>query len=139
MDNVSLESPLVTPEEYEQAKPLKSWGLLGSINLYGCNQAKINDAEIIKNFVSALCQAIGMKAHGPTYVEKFAEGDLEGYSMMQFIETSTITAHFDDKMGDCRAFIDIFSCKYFDVKTAASFCGDYFNAKEAKVWSLIRN
>ncbi len=139
MDNIKIESPLVTPEEYQQSKSLKSWGLLASINLYGCDQVKINDPETIKNFVLALCQAIGMKTHGPTYVEKFAEGDLEGYSLMQFIETSTITAHFDDKMGDCRAFIDIFSCKYFDVQKAVSFCGDYFGAKEAKVWSLLKN
>ncbi len=139
MDNISIESPLVSLEEYKQAGPIKSWGLLGSINLYGCNQAKINDAETIKKFVLDLCQYIGMKTHGPTYVEKFAEGEIEGYSAMQFIETSTITAHFDDKMGDCRAFIDIFSCQYFDVKKAAEFCGDYFNAKSAKVWSLIRN
>ncbi len=138
MDNISLESPLVSPEEYEQAEPLPSWGLLGSINLYGCDQAKINDPETIKNFGLALCQYIGMKPHGTTYVDKFAEGDLEGYSMMQFIETSTITAHFDDKMGDCRAFIDIFSCQYFDVKKAAAFCGDYFDAKSAKVWSLLK-
>ena len=89
-------------------------------------------------FITALCQEIGMKAYGEPMIEKFAEGHLEGYSVLQFIETSSITIHFDDKIGD-RAFIDIFSCKYFDANQAKEFCRQYFEAKEATCVSMLRN
>lgn len=92
----------------------------------------------MKEFVLALCKEIDMKPHGEPLIEKFAEGSLEGYSVLQFIETSSITIHFDDKMGD-RAFIDIFSCKYFDASVAATFCQNFFEAKGAKFWNLLRD
>ena len=107
MDNVNFSSSFITKEEYEAAK---AWGLLASINLYGCNKEKITTPAIFKEFLAALTKEIDMKAHGEPLIDKFAEGHLEGYSVLQFIETSSITIHFDDKMGD-RAFIDIFSCK----------------------------
>ena len=46
---------------------------------------------------------------------------------MQFIETSTITAHFDEQGN--RAFIDIFSCKTYNAKKVALFCKKFFKAK----------
>ena len=81
---------------------------------------------------------IDMKPYGEPLIQKFAEGALEGYSVLQFIETSSITIHFDDKMGD-RAFIDIFSCKYFDGAKAAAYAQKFFEAKEEKHWTLIRS
>ena len=140
MENANFSTSFITEEEYGAAK---AWGLLASINLYQCNREKINDPVYIKQFVADLCKAINMKAFGPTHVEKFAEGDMEGYSAFQFIETSSITVHFDDKMGDKstgdRAFIDIFSCKYFDAGKARDFSAKYFDAKETKVWNLLRS
>lgn len=91
----------------------------------------------MRDFVFALCQEIGMEPHGEPYIKKFGGGSLEGHSVMQFIETSSITIHFDDQMGS-RAFIDIFSCKYFDQKRAYKFSKNYFGAQSGKVWSLIR-
>lgn len=81
--------------------------------------------------------AIGMKTHGPMHLEKFAEGHLEGYSAMQFLETSSLTIHFDHIIKD-RAFIDIFSCKFFDPKKAEQFSKKYFKAKKSKVKTIIR-
>lgn len=67
-----------------------------------------------------------MKRFGEPMIQKFGEGELLGYSALQFIETSSITIHFDEVKN--RAFIEIFSCKFFDPPKAANFCGSFFKA-----------
>jgi len=74
---------------------------------------------------------LNMKRHGPTRIGRFGTGRLRGYSMMQFIETSSITGHFDDKGH--RAFIDVFSCRKFNSKRVATFTKKFFDAKKCKV------
>ncbi len=115
----------------------KAWGLLASIDLAGCDHDLIQSPKAIKKFVSELVDLLKMQAHGPTRVEKFAEGSLEGYSAFQFIETSSITIHFDDKQGD-RAFIDIFSCCFFNPEAAEKFAKKYFKAKKSRNKILLR-
>jgi S-adenosylmethionine/arginine decarboxylase-like enzyme len=117
----------------------KFWGKSAVINLYECNDY-IRNSKRIREFIEKLCRKINMKRHGPLYLDEFGKGNLKGYSCMQFIETSSITAHFDDKKGKSnRAFIDIFSCRDFDEKTAVKFCKDFFGAKKAKLKTIIRD
>jgi S-adenosylmethionine decarboxylase len=76
----------------------QSWGLLVSLDLYGCN-GKINDGKAIKNYVTTLCDdVIHMKRYGDCHLELFGEAGtpLAGYSMFQFIETSCISGHFSE-------------------------------------------
>jgi len=115
----------------------KFWGKLASVDLVGCND-KISKPDEIRRFCNTLCKKIKMKKYGPTYLKRFGVGKLEGYSFMQFIETSSITAHFEEQQNPKKAFIDIFSCKDFDEKTAAKFCKDFFGANKMKVKVLIR-
>ncbi len=77
-----------------------------------------------------------MIAHGPFHIDQFGTGNILGYSAMQFIETSSIVVHADDK-GD-RCFIDIFSCKDFDTKSAAEFSKNFFGAKHMDQTTLVR-
>ena len=115
----------------------KFWGKSAIIDLYDCNE-RIKTPERIKEFIDKLCIKINMKKHGPLYLERFGEGKLEGYSCMQFIETSSITAHFEEQQTPTKAFIDIFSCKDFDEKKALIFCKSFFGAKKAKLKTIIR-
>ena len=115
----------------------QAWGLTASIDLSGCDHQLIQSPQAIRNFVTKMIAAIGMKTHGPMHLEKFAEGHLEGYSAMQFLETSSLTIHFDHIIKD-RAFIDIFSCKFFDPKKAEQFSKKYFKAKKSKIKTIIR-
>ncbi|MGB2727866.1 MAG: S-adenosylmethionine decarboxylase [Halobacteriota archaeon] len=73
-----------------------AWGLLTSIDLHECNPEKIRDEATIKQFVYELCELIEMKRYGDCEVVRFGEGDKEGYSAVQLIETSLISAHFAD-------------------------------------------
>lgn len=115
---------------------VKPWGKSISINLFGCKLEFISNPEIIKEFISQLIKVIDMKAHGPVYIERFGEGKLEGYSAMQFIETSSITVHCDEP--DQRCFVDIFSCKDFDSLVAEKFSQKYFQAQSSTSTTLIR-
>ena len=125
---------VISPEEYAQGR---SWGLLATINLYDCDAELIKTPKELERFVIELCDLIDMKRYGQAMIERFAEGPLEGYSMLQFIETSSITCHFDEEAN--RAFIDIFSCKYFNSQVAAEFCQQFFKGGHYKMQNIIRS
>ena len=90
------------------------WGRSASVDLHQCDPKLVKSPAAIKRFVKQLVKELRMHAVGPTLVKRFGHGQLRGYSMMQFIETSTIIAHFDEKGN--RAFLDIFSCKKYSAK-----------------------
>lgn len=121
----------------EEMKKNKYWGLHASIDLYDCDPMLIKSFPDIKRYVKELCLEIDMERHGETLVERFAEGYYEGVSMMQFIETSSVTAHFDE--NENRAFLDIFSCKFFDGKKALEFSKKFFKASRHKIRMMYRD
>src|SRR5690242_4404877 len=106
------------------AEFLKPWGLMAVVALHGCSRERLADPETIRRFVPAVIEAIGMRAHGPLMIERFGQGDLEGWSAMQFIETSSITIHADEFSGRC--YVDVFSCMAFDPELAARIAADHF-------------
>jgi S-adenosylmethionine/arginine decarboxylase-like enzyme len=105
-------------------RPPAPWGLLAAIDLHGCDTALLADPDTIRRFVPAVIDAIAMVAHGPLLLERFGEGDLEGWSAMQFIETSSITIHADEVAGRC--FVDVFSCCAFDPQLACAVAVAHF-------------
>ena len=121
-------------EDYEREQ---AWGLLASIDLHHCNADTIRDAEKIKAFVYELCERIGMQRYGECNVVRFGNGDLEGFSMMQFIETSLISAHFDEKIANA-TYLDIFSCKYFNPYEASEFAKEFFEAEDYNLTYTLR-
>lgn len=121
-------------QEYER---ISAWGLLASIDLHECDPDLIKDPEAIRRFAIALCDFIDMQRHGDVLIERFGNGDLEGYSMFQFIETSCVSAHFDEKVANA-AYLDIFSCKYFNPGAAAEFAKTFFKADDYNLTYLLR-
>jgi len=103
------------------------WGRSASVDLHDCDPKLVKSTAAIRRFVRQLTKELNMHRVGPTEIKRFGHGQLRGYSMMQFIETSTIIAHFDEKGN--RAFLDIFSCKTYSAKKVAQFCKKYFKAK----------
>lgn len=109
-----------------------SWGYHLTLDCQEGNIDKITNGDNIRNFSTALVDAIDMVAYGDPIVEHFAthDPDKAGYSLVQLIETSNICAHFVDKNGDF--YVDIFSCKEFDSETAKQVVIDYFDPKHIK-------
>ncbi|MCE5296473.1 MAG: S-adenosylmethionine decarboxylase [Euryarchaeota archaeon] len=111
----------------EHFKQGKEWGLLVSVDCHDCDPAKIRSKEVISQFVIDLCVYIDMKRFGDPIVVRFgADPRVQGYSLVQLIETSCISGHFAEDTD--RAFIDIFSCKDFPPKKVAEFAAKYFGS-----------
>ena len=115
------------PRPQPEARGYTPWGTSAAIDLHGCSFAALADPGIITAFVRELIAAIGMRAHGPLHLERFGTGELEGWSAMQFIETSSITVHADEVSARC--FIDVFSCRPFDADRAAVVALEHFGGR----------
>jgi S-adenosylmethionine/arginine decarboxylase-like enzyme len=98
--------------------------MLATIDLHDCDARRLAEPESIRRFVPAVIEAIGMRAHGPLMIERFGEAELEGWSALQFIETSSITIHADEVWARC--FIDIFSCRAFEPEAAVAIAAAHF-------------
>jgi S-adenosylmethionine/arginine decarboxylase-like enzyme len=105
------------------------WGLLTSLDLYGCDPESVRDAETIRQYVIDLCDLIKMKRFGECQVVHFGQDPrVEGYSMVQLIETSLISGHFSNLTN--AVYIDIFSCKPYDPDAVARFTKSHFGAAQ---------
>lgn len=99
------------------------------LNLYGCDLKKISSGSEIKKFVIELCDnVIKMKRYGEAFIPHFGHDNpiSSGYSLVQLIETSSVTAHFSEYKKSI--YLNIFSCAWFDVDKTADFCKKFFGA-----------
>ena len=122
---------------YSEYQKNGSWGMLTSVDLKSCNPDFIRDAEKIKTFVVELCHLIGAKRFGECTVVHFGEReDVQGYSMVQLIESSLVSGHFANKTNS--VYLDIFSCKYYNPKEAAEFAKKFFEASDYTLNHVFR-
>jgi S-adenosylmethionine/arginine decarboxylase-like enzyme len=67
-----------------------------------------------------------MKKYGPLMLERYGPNDrVLGYTMIQQIETSSITAHFVEETNDF--YLDVFSCKVFENEIVKDVIREFFN------------
>jgi len=115
-----------------------AWGLSTSVDLYKCNPEIIRDAKAIKIYVDELCELIEMRQFGETKIVNFGDNEkVAGFSMVQLIETSLISGHFANHSNS--AYIDIFSCKYYEPSIVVEFTKKFFEAKDVKMHYILRN
>jgi len=109
------------------------------LNLYDCDLAKISSGEEIKKFVVELCDnVIHMKRYGEPLIPHFGHDNpiTSGYSLVQLIETSSVTAHFSEYKKS--VYLNIFSCAWFDAKKTEEFCKTFFGAARVESHLLKR-
>ena len=117
--------------------PEGSWGISSSVDVKNCSPIIIRSAELIKEYVTQLCDLIEMKRFGDCQVVHFGEDEkVAGFSMVQLIETSLISGHFANATNS--AYIDIFSCKTYDPAVVAAFTKEFFKGDAVKVVSTDR-
>jgi len=113
------------------------WGYHLILDCSSCNYKKITDVNNIKEFLNKLIPAINMVAHGEPIIEFLLPGeDNQGYSVLQMITTSNITAHFVNRDG--AGYIDIFSCKQFDTEIACDYVREFFEPANIKQQLIFR-
>lgn len=115
------------------------WGYHLMLDCSGCNLHQISSKENVAAFVKELVKNIDMVAHGEPVVEYFAEHDIKkaGLSLMQLIVTSSITGHFVDH--DRHAYLDVFSCKPFEIDVVEDTVKKYFGAQKIRVNFVTRH
>ena len=115
-----------TQPTVEQPVAQSVWGIATSIDIYECNPQTIRDADKIRQFVADLCELIKMRRFGDTRIVHFGEDErVAGYSMVQLIETSLISAHFANQTNT--VYLDVFSCKPYEPEAAADFAQAFFD------------
>ena len=112
------------------------WELV--LNLYECDIKPISSRKMIQEYVDTLCDLIKMVKYGKTLIPYFGEKQphTKGYSLVQLIETSSITGHFSESTRS--AYINIFSCKAYDHKKAREFTKKFFGARRIKTHYITR-
>lgn len=108
------------------------WGYHCMLDCLGAAKEKITDKDNIYAFTKALVKNIDMVAHGEPVIEYFAEHDATkaGFTMMQMISTSSITAHFVDLNGSI--YLDVFSCKPFNIADVVETVREFFDPQSIK-------
>ena len=114
------------------------WGQHLVLDFNGCPKELLADKENILNWSKELVQSIDMVAYGEPVIKHFATHSYEaaGYTLLQMIETSNIAAHFAENIG--QVYIDVFSCKAFDVEAALGICEKYFKPTQANIHNMDR-
>lgn len=108
----------------------KMFGQELTLDLYDCDPEIISNGEKIREFVIELCdKVIMMKRYGEPIIPHFGHDNpvTSGYSLVQLIETSNVSAHFSEYKK--AVYLNIFSCAWFDPKKAEEYCKKFFGAK----------
>lgn len=124
----------ITEAEYERSR---AWGLSTCIDIYDCDPKTIRDPEQIEAFTRQLCDLLGVQRFGDPAIVRFGrEPAVYGYSMVQLIETSLVSAHFAEESD--AVYLDVFSCKWYDTEAAVEFARSFFKGRRVEVQQRLR-
>jgi S-adenosylmethionine/arginine decarboxylase-like enzyme len=118
--------------------PHKEFGAELILDLHGCDPEIIRSRKKLAEFARRLVRRIKMVAYGKPFLAHFGHKNpvTSGYSLVQLIETSSITAHFSE--GKNSVYMNIFSCRAFDKEDAKAFCKKFFRAKRVHNRYIVR-
>ncbi len=109
-----------------------------TLDLGKCNPKKLSDLKFIFNFLNDLPTKIGMTKITQPYVFEYSGlvPEDKGITGFVVIAESHISVHtFQDKDY---AFVDIFSCKFFDYEKVKKILIDAFESKDPKTNVVMR-
>lgn len=120
---------------------MESYGKELILDLHNCDTSLFT-RKSIGDYFGQLCELIGMQSEdshfwdddGLPLEKRQTESHLKGTSAIQFILTSNITIHTLDILQ--AVYINIFSCKDFDVRKATDFTVFFFRAKDY-TWRVL--
>lgn len=108
------------------------------LDLYGCSSVTISDTGLIRGFPNKLFDVSGMKRSSEPIFSCSGEG-LEGsrfFSIIQFSEEGSVSGHFSREYSS--VYLNIFSCKEFNIETVENFSKKYFGASTVRSSFIIR-
>lgn len=107
-------SQIQHPDNFEKIyRDNNSWGITTSVDLRSCNPNFIRDTNHIKKFTVDLCNLLNVMRIGECKLIQYgAKKEIQGFSMVQLIDTSLISGHFSEALNN--AYLDIFRIITFD-------------------------
>lgn len=123
---------------HKKTKRRAKFGMEVILDLHDCDPKIIRSSKAIKTFADKMCKVLNMKKFGKALTPHFGHDDpkTSGYSLLQFIETSSITGHFSENWNS--VYINIFSCRMFSASKAINFTKKFFKAKDVVARKLTR-
>ena len=115
---------------------MATWGFHCILDIKKCIPVAIRSKNVIRNFSKELVNRIDMVPFGRPQIVMFGDGNKKGYTLVQLIETSNITAHFVEETNDI--YLDIFSCKKFNPLTVEEVVHSYFEPDKIKSTFILR-
>lgn len=116
---------------------MNKWGFHLMLDVYKACPASIRDYNHIKKFSKELVNKIDMIPFGEPQIIMFGDGNKKGYTLVQLIETSNITAHFCEE--DNNFYLDVFSCKPYNNYDVIDITYKYFKPVSVKTNYIERN
>jgi S-adenosylmethionine/arginine decarboxylase-like enzyme len=121
----------------------KHWGQEILVDCSDCNPESIRSLENINKFIDELIEKTEMKKWGNLHAlrleddEYNREHDIVGYSVCQFIQTSSIVGHFCETSNSM--YLDFFSCKHFNQVDVLQLVEKYFSPKKLRDITVMRD
>lgn len=118
---------------------LNGYGPHLMFDAYKCDLAKLNDMKLVFQFLTDLPKQIGMNKLTQPYVLSYDGGDKPddyGVTGVVIIAESHISIHTYPHDG--AFFLDVFSCKPFDVEKAKQIIRETFGVNEEDVSLGVR-
>jgi len=113
------------------------WGLDAAIDLFDCDPELVRDPSVILACVMDVCEQIQMKRYGEPQLVRFGDDPrVRGYTLVQLIETSAITAHFIEQAN--AVCLNVFSCSPYRPLQTTALCQQWFRAREVAVSMVFR-
>ncbi len=114
------------------------WGYHLILDCGGCAPGPMADRTQVDQWIRKLVKDIDMEPIGEPWIEYTAGHDIgkAGFTVVQVIVTSSITAHFIDNTG--QIYLDVFSCKKFDPATVKNSMRNNFGATSFREYYLTR-
>lgn len=106
------------------------WGYHLMLDCYDADKELMKNKQNVETFARVLVSRIDMKAYGDPQVIHFGEGDKEGFTLVQLIETSNICAHFANETRNF--YLDVFSCKEYDPNVVLEVVNQFFSPKKIR-------
>ena len=124
---------------------MKQFGYEFIVDCKGADNIKIRSLENIQAFVDELIEKTGMQKmcsmhsyYLPDTIDNREMGII-GWSICQFIQTSSITAHFCEGEYNGTIYLNFFSCKLFEAEDVIRLLIKYFNCFIVNKHFLDRN
>lgn len=113
------------------------------LDLHNCDVRRFTRGEL-ESYLAQLCDIIDMERCDLYYWDDVGVPEehrqtnpkTKGTSVVQFILTSTIVVHTLDLLGS--VYVNIFSCKSFDVNRAEEFTVQWFRSSDCESHLVLR-